>query len=136
MTLTIDALYDGRVLTPNTPLGLKPNEYYSISIEDTPHVMAAVPPAVGDDDEGVAAWRIYDSKLKQILEPAYNGKIVAVHLETEDYEVAPRTLGAWKALKARRPDGHIVALEIGPVRENDPLELRRSGILRSEVRAF
>ena len=66
-----------------------------------------------------AAWRLYDAKLKHLFEPQYYGQVVAVDLDTEDYEVAKRSASAWRALKARRPNARIVVIDIGLVKLND-----------------
>ncbi len=57
---------------------------------------------------------IYDSKLKAILEPTYNGKIVAIHLETGDYAVAGNSPFARRALRLRKPSGLIFVTDVGP----------------------
>jgi hypothetical protein len=77
-------------------------------------------------DEG---WRLYDEKFKMLLEPQYLGQVVAIDLDSEDYEVAKRSALAWRPLKARKPDGRIVVLDIGLISPDDSLELRRKGIL-------
>jgi hypothetical protein len=76
-----------------------------------------------------AAWRLYDAKLKPILEPQHCGQVVAVDLDTEDYEVAKRSASAWRALKVRRPKARVVVIDIGSVKLNDSLELRNKGVL-------
>lgn len=66
---------------------------------------------------------IYDEKLKTILEPHYNGQIVAIHPDSGDYEVARNSPHARKALRTRRPEGSIITTNIGPARM-DSLTLR------------
>ncbi|MBV9850983.1 MAG: hypothetical protein JO250_15030 [Armatimonadetes bacterium] len=66
---------------------------------------------------------IYDDTLKAILEPQFNGQIVAIHPDSGDYEVARNSPHARKALRARRPEGIIITTNIGPARV-DSLTLR------------
>lgn len=132
MALTIDVIYDGKVLKPQTPLDLKPNEHYLVTIEQ--ERPASAPPSLAGEDEALA-WRIYDSQLKELLEPAHNGEVVAVHLASRDYEVSPRSVDAWNALKVRHPEGPIVLIDIGPAGEHDSIELRQSSLLPSKRKA-
>lgn len=67
---------------------------------------------------------VYDQKLKSLLEPEHNGEVVAIHLDTEDYEVAPQSSRARSLLRSRHPEGMIVTMDIGPVDPFDPLTLR------------
>lgn len=63
-----------------------------------------------------AGRAIYDDKLKATLEPEHNGKVVAIHLDSEDYELARNSPTASKALRARRPTGLIYVTDVGPAR--------------------
>ena len=69
---------------------------------------------------------IYDQTLKAFLEPQYNGKIVAIHLDSEDYEVASNSPTATRALRARHSSGLMMITDIGPARI-DSLTLRMLG---------
>ena len=69
---------------------------------------------------------IYETKLEAILEPEHNGKIVAIHLESEDYAVAGNSPYARRDLRVRRPTGLIVVTNVGPA-EMDGLTLRMMG---------
>jgi hypothetical protein len=60
-----------------------------------------------------AGYTIYNEKLKDILEPKYNGQVVAIHIDTGDYEVARNSPSAWKALEVRHPEGLMAILDIG-----------------------
>jgi hypothetical protein len=74
-----------------------------------------------------AAWDIYNRKLKAILEPDRIGQIVAIHVDTEDFEVAPNSPDARFTLRRRHSEGPISTLNIGPVDPHDPLALRMAG---------
>ncbi len=58
---------------------------------------------------------IYDARLRAILEPEHNGKVVAIHVDSGDYAVARNSPLARRALRARRPEGMILTTDIGPV---------------------
>src|SRR5258708_6894524 len=132
MQTEIDVVYDGEALRPSRPLDLRTNQHYSITITDetsqTVDPLSSGPPLVSAaGSERISeelAWSIYDNRLRPLLEPEHNGKVVAVDLRSEDYEVATRSLPAWKALKARRPEGQIVFIVIGPVNQDSPLARR------------
>lgn len=69
---------------------------------------------------------IYDQTLKALLEPRYNGQIVAIHLDSGDYEVAGNSPTATRALRARHGSGLMMITDIGPARI-DSLTLRMLG---------
>jgi hypothetical protein len=78
-------------------------------------------------DRGMA---IYNERLKAKLEPEFNGKVVAVHLDTGAYTVARNSSFARRALREKYPDGVIMTLDIGPVPMDDPLSVRmRQGMV-------
>jgi len=56
---------------------------------------------------------IYDEKLKPILEPEFDKKYVAIHVDTEDYAVAGSSGDAMRAIRKRRPEGWLVMKRIG-----------------------
>jgi hypothetical protein len=51
---------------------------------------------------------IYDQKLKAILEPEQNGRVVAIHVDTEDYGLGRNSQEAVRAARATpgRPPRH------------------------------
>lgn len=69
----------------------------------------------GADDLTQLGLAIYETKLKPVLEPQEDGKFVAIHVDTEDYAVAPASGQATRALLRRHPiDGRVVVRKIGP----------------------
>ena len=56
---------------------------------------------------------IYEETLKPILEPAYDNKYVAIHVDTGDYEVADSTGDAMRAMRKRRTEGRLLMRRIG-----------------------
>lgn len=58
--------------------------------------------------------KLYDEKIKPLVEPMHNGRYIAVHLDTGDYEVSRRETDAWRTLFSRHSDGLIMTTIIGP----------------------
>ena len=56
---------------------------------------------------------IYEEKLKLILEPEFDNKYVAIHVDTGDYEVANSSGDAMRAMRKRRSEGRLVIMRIG-----------------------
>jgi hypothetical protein len=56
---------------------------------------------------------IYEQRLRPTLEPDHRGEIVAIDVDSDDFEVASDTLTAANKLLARRPDAQILSLRIG-----------------------
>ena len=56
---------------------------------------------------------IYEDKLKLILEPAFDNKYVAIHVDSEDYEVADSSGDAMRGMRKRRSEGRLVIMKIG-----------------------
>jgi hypothetical protein len=77
----------------------------------------------GFEDTVRRGLAIYDERLKQVLEPAYNGKAVAINVETGEYVVADDLPDARRLLREKYPTPHGVSLTIGP--ETDPAMLSR-----------
>jgi hypothetical protein len=68
---------------------------------------------------------IYQEKLKAILEPEHNGEMVAIHIDTGDYEVGPRKTHPSFALRDRHPEGgKILITDVGIPRPDDTLTQR------------
>lgn len=79
------------------------------------------------------AWRsdeIYDRDILPKLRPEDEGKIIAIDIETGDYEFATDELTAAHALRARRPDAQIWFRRVGS------RYLHRFGQRREEVEAL
>jgi predicted phosphoribosyltransferase len=52
--------------------------------------------------------------LKPELEPLYNGKTVAILLDTGDYVIGENSPDAMRLLRRQHPNGLMVTLPIGP----------------------
>lgn len=62
---------------------------------------------------GEEAERIYQEKLKSMLEPEYNGKIVAIEIESGDYFMGETVVEAGLKAKDRYPDKIFHFIRIG-----------------------
>jgi hypothetical protein len=56
---------------------------------------------------------IYQQRIRAPVEPGNKGKIVAIDIETGEYEVGPDVLTATDRLLARLPDAQIWCVRIG-----------------------
>ena len=56
---------------------------------------------------------VYNRALRPLLEANHKGEIVAIDIETGEYEPGANVLLASKALRARNPDAQIWAVKIG-----------------------
>lgn len=56
---------------------------------------------------------IYESQVRQKIEEGNHGKIVAIDIETGDFEVDKNEIVACDRLEARHPDAQIWIVRIG-----------------------
>jgi hypothetical protein len=56
---------------------------------------------------------LYETKIKSQVEAGNDGKIVAIDLETEDFEVDKSEIAACDRLEAHHPDAQIWIVRIG-----------------------
>jgi hypothetical protein len=56
---------------------------------------------------------VYERKLKALLEPSQEGKVVVVDVDSGDYEVDTDALRASQRLRARLPEGLFYATRVG-----------------------
>jgi hypothetical protein len=62
---------------------------------------------------GERGVRIYESKLRETLEPKFNGQFVAIDVDTGDYEISGEAADASDQLWERCPDAQILIERIG-----------------------
>lgn len=65
------------------------------------------------EEIGRRGKEIYSSKLREILEPQFVGKFVAIDVESGDYEVADEASDASDLLWARIPSAQILIERVG-----------------------
>ncbi len=56
---------------------------------------------------------IYERELRSQLEPTNQGKIVAIDVDTREFELADNVITATKRLLARLPDAQIWCVRVG-----------------------
>ncbi len=69
--------------------------------------------AAGPEQIGQKADAIYEASIRPLVEPEQNGKIVAIDVDTGDYEVDDNVIPATRRLRERRPNGSFFARRIG-----------------------
>ena len=69
---------------------------------------------------------IYDNQLRESLEPHFNGHVVAIHVDSGDFEVAPSSGDAMRAMRKRRPTGKLLLHTVGETSDTG-LAARMSG---------
>lgn len=57
--------------------------------------------------------KIYDEKLKMMLEPEHNGEIVAIEVESEDYFLGNSVVEATEAAKQKYPSRLFHVIKVG-----------------------
>ena len=57
--------------------------------------------------------RWYETQIRQKVEAGHQGKIVAIDIETGDFEVDAREIAACDRLEARHPDAQIWIVRVG-----------------------
>lgn len=57
--------------------------------------------------------RIYQERLRALLEPAHHGKIVVINVENGEYEIDTNHLAAIKRARARWPHGQLFSARVG-----------------------
>jgi hypothetical protein len=61
-------------------------------------------------DKGLA---IYDTKLRDILEPTHSNEYVVIHVDSGDYALGKKFSKALRAIRQRHEPGRLVGRRIG-----------------------
>lgn len=56
---------------------------------------------------------IYDSRIRSLVEPAHNGRFVAIDIDSGDYEIADAAIDAMDRLDQRHADALYYVHRIG-----------------------
>jgi hypothetical protein len=75
--------------------------------------MAVRQPIYSKEEHARRGTAIYDERVRPLVEPDNQGQIVAIDVDTGDFEVAEDTITASDRLLARRPDAQIWIVRIG-----------------------
>ncbi len=73
-------------------------------------------PKYSPQEAGRLGDEIYERDIRPQVEPAHNGEIIALDLETGAWEMDPDENTASERLDARLPDAQILVLRVGPDR--------------------
>ncbi len=75
--------------------------------------MSTARPSLTNEEIARQGDEIYNRLLQGRLEPDQNGKIVAIDVDSEDYEVGTDVLDTADLLRARRPSAQVYLLRVG-----------------------
>ncbi|MFM9962994.1 MAG: hypothetical protein ACKV2Q_17435 [Planctomycetaceae bacterium] len=73
----------------------------------------SVQPKFSKQEHARLGTEIYERTVRPIVEADHHGEIVAIDIETGDFEVARQTLVAADQLRARRPEAQIWFVRVG-----------------------
>ena len=60
-----------------------------------------------------AGWKIYNAKIKHLVEPPEKGKFLVIDVMTGDYAINRDLIAAEDELEERQPHGVIYTIRIG-----------------------
>ena len=72
-----------------------------------------VQPTFSKDEHARRGTELYEHGIRQQVEAEHFGEIVAIDIETGDFEIAPKTLAAARRLRERKPTAQIWAVRVG-----------------------
>lgn len=75
--------------------------------------MAVRQPRYSKEEFARLGDEIYESQIRSQVEEGNHGKIVAIDLETGDFEIDAREIAACDRLEARHPEAQIWIVRIG-----------------------
>ena len=75
--------------------------------------MSAIQSRSEISDIGRRGEAIYSERLREILEPEFDGQFIVIDVDSGDYEVDPEDMSACMRLQARKPDALIWGTRVG-----------------------
>ncbi len=72
-----------------------------------------VQPKFSKEEHARRGTEIYERVVRPVVEAEHRGEVVAIDIETEDFEVATKTLDAAQRLRARHANAQIWLMRIG-----------------------
>ena len=75
--------------------------------------MTQIKPLYSKEEFAQKGDRIYESQIRSLVEKDYIGHIVAIDIETGNYEIAEDTITATRQLRQRIPDSQTWVIKIG-----------------------
>jgi hypothetical protein len=109
--------------SPDAVSGRQPVPPVATALMERP---GGVSVGAGRDDVVERGLAIYNSRLRQILEPGQAGKSVAIHIDSGDYLVEDYSGAAMRAMRKIHPTGQLLLHTIG-VTSDAGIESRMSG---------
>jgi hypothetical protein len=76
-------------------------------------IMSVCQPRYSKEEFAQRGDLIYQTQIRPQIEAGSQGKIVAIDLETGDFEVDAREIAACNRLEARHPDAQIWIVRVG-----------------------
>jgi hypothetical protein len=70
-------------------------------------------PRYSKDEHAKRGAALYETRVQPLVEPNHDGRVVAVDVDTGEYEVGDDTLTAAQALLNRVPDAQIWCVRVG-----------------------
>jgi hypothetical protein len=75
--------------------------------------MSAIKSRAEISDIGRRGESIYKDRLREILEPQFDGQFIVIDVDSGDYEVSPDDMTAFLKLQARRPEAEVWGTRVG-----------------------
>ncbi len=75
--------------------------------------MKQIKPLYSKEEFAQKGDRIYENQIRSLVEKEYIGHIVAIDIETGNYEIAEDTMTATRQLRQRIPDSQTWVIKIG-----------------------
>jgi len=75
--------------------------------------MTGPQPRYSKEEHARRGTALYEQRVRPLVEAGNRGKVVALDVDTGDFEVAEDTLAASQRLLARHPDAQIWCVRIG-----------------------
>ena len=72
-----------------------------------------VQPKFSKEEHARLGTEIYEQRIRHQVEADHQGGIVAIDIETGDFEIAPKLLDAAQSLRVRHPAAQIWAVRVG-----------------------
>ena len=72
-----------------------------------------VQPKFSKEEHARRGTEIYEQQIRQQVEADHQGEIVAIDIETGDFEISSKLLDAAQSLRERHPAAQIWAVRVG-----------------------
>ena len=76
-------------------------------------IQDAAPPKYSHEEIRDRGEKIYEERIKALVEPEKVGKFIVIDIDSEDFEVDSKILVASRRLRERRPDSALYRVKVG-----------------------